>query len=41
MFNFDGKTYRNLMEQVGKNKSDIEYILNTEGTLNSSGIQVV
>ena len=41
MFNFDGKTYRNLMEQVGKNKSDIEYILNTEGTLNSYGIKVV
>lgn len=41
MFNFDGKTYRNLMEQVTKNKSDIEYILNTEGTLNSYGIKVV
>ena len=41
MFNFDGKTYRNLMEQVQKNKSDIEYILNTEGTLNSYGIKVV
>jgi len=41
MFNFDGKIYRNLMEQVSKNKSDIEYILNTEGTLNSYGIKVV
>lgn len=41
MFNFDGKTFRNLMEQVQKNKSDIEYILNTEGTLNSYGIKVV
>ena len=41
MFNFDGKTYRNMMEQVQKNKADIEYILNTEGTLNSYGIKVV
>ena len=41
MFYVDGEIKRNLMEQVGKNKSDIEYILNTEGTLNSYGIKVV
>ena len=41
MFYVDGEIKRNLMEQVQKNKSDIEYILNTEGTLNSYGIKVV
>lgn len=41
MFYVDGEIKRNLMEQVNKNKSDIEYILNTEGTLNSYGIKVV
>lgn len=41
MFYADGKIKLNMMEQVYKNKSDIEYILNTEGTLNSYGIKVV
>lgn len=41
MITIDGKEYRNLEEQVRKNKEDIEYILEEEGTLNSFGIKVV
>lgn len=41
MLTIDGKQYRNLEEQVGKNKSDIEYILNEQGVLNQFGIKVV
>lgn len=41
MLTIDGKQYRNLEEQVGKNKSDIEYILNEQGVLNQFGIKVI
>lgn len=41
MLTIDGKQYRNLEEQVAKNKSDIEYILNEQGVLNEFGIKVV
>ena len=37
----DGKVYRNLMEQVAKNQSDIAYILEEEGVLNQFGVKVV
>lgn len=41
MLTRDGKQYRNLEEQVLKNKSDIEFILEEEGTLNAFGIKVI
>lgn len=41
MLTRDGKQYRNLEEQVLKNKSDIEFILEQEGVLNEFGIKVV
>lgn len=41
MLTKDGKQYRNLEEQVLKNKSDIEFILEQEGVLNEFGIKVV
>ena len=41
MFKHDGKEYRNLQEQVEKNKNDILYILEQEGVLNEFGIKVV
>ena len=41
MLTIDGKEYRNLEEQVAKNKSDIEYIINEQGVLNQFGIKVV
>ena len=41
MFKYDGKEYRNLQEQVEKNKNDILYILEQEGVLNEFGIKVV
>lgn len=37
----DNKQYRNLEEQVKKNKDDIQYILEEEGVLNEFGIKVV
>ena len=40
----DGKTYRNLQEQVGKNKHDIQDLIKsglTLGTLNLLGIHVI
>ena len=41
MFEIDGKQFRNLEEQVLKNKNDIEYIINEQGVLNQFGIKVV
>lgn len=41
MLTRDGKQYRNLEEQVLKNKSDIEFIIEQEGVLNEFGIKVV
>ena len=41
MLTIDGKVYRNLEEQVKKNKDDIEYILNEQGVINQFGIKVV
>lgn len=41
MITIDGVQYRNLEEQVKKNKEDILYILEEEGTLNKFGIHVV
>lgn len=41
MFKYDGKEYRNLQEQVEKNKNDILYILEQEGVLNEFGLTVV
>ena len=41
MITIDGKEYRNLQEQVEKNKNDILYILEEEGVLNEFGITVV
>lgn len=41
MLTYDGKQYRNLIEQVRKNKSDIEFMLEQEGVLNEFGIKVV
>lgn len=37
----DGKTLRNLQEQVEKNKEDILFSLEQEGTLNKFGIKVI
>ena len=41
MLTRDGKQYRNLEEQVLKNKSDIEFMLEQEGALNEFGIKVI
>ena len=41
MLTIDGKEFRNLEEQVLKNKSDIESIVNEQGVLNQFGIKVV
>ena len=41
MLDIDGKIFRNLEEQVKKNKDDIKYILNEQGVLNEFGIKVV
>lgn len=41
MITIDNLQLRNLQEQVDKNKADIEYILEEEGTLNSFGLKVV
>lgn len=41
MLKIDGKEFRNLEEQVLKNKDDITYILNEQGVLNQFGIKVV
>ena len=41
MLKYDGKEYRNLEEQVLKNKSDIEYLYDSQGVLNEFGIKVI
>lgn len=41
MLKYGNKELRNLEEQVCKNKSDIEFILEEEGTLNKFGIKVI
>lgn len=41
MLKIGDKEYRNLEEQVLKNKNDIESIVNEQGTLNQFGIKVV
>lgn len=41
MLTIDGVQYRNLEEQVKKNKDDIEYLINEQGVLNQFGIKVV
>lgn len=41
MLTIDGKEYRNLEEQVRKNKNDITYLINEQGVLNQFGIKVV
>lgn len=41
MITIDGVQYRNLEEQVKKNKDDIQYILEEEGVLNQFGIKIV
>lgn len=41
MLKYDGKEFRNLQEQVGKNKSDIEFLFEHQGVLNEFGIKVV
>lgn len=41
MITYNGKEYRNLVEQVQKNQSDIQYLLKEGGTLNEFGIKVV
>ena len=41
MLKYDGKEYRNLEEQVLKNKSDIEFLFDSQGVLNEFGIKVV
>ena len=41
MITIDGVQYRNLEEQVKKNKDDILYILEEEGVLNEFGIKIV
>lgn len=41
MLKYDGKEFRNLEEQVLKNKSDIEYLFDSQGVLNEFGIKVV
>ena len=41
MLTYDGKEYRNLQEQVEKNKQDIENIVDQQTVLNQFGIKVV
>ena len=41
MLKYDGKEFRNLEEQVLKNKSDIEFLFDSQGVLNEFGIKVV
>jgi hypothetical protein len=41
MLTIDGKELRNLEEQVEKNKQDILFIINEQGSLNQFGIKVV
>ena len=41
MLKYDGKEYRNLEEQVLKNKNDIEFLFDHQGVLNEFGIKVV
>lgn len=41
MITIDNVQYRNLEEQVQKNKDDIQYIIEEEGVLNQFGIKVV
>ena len=41
MLTFDGIEFRNLEEQVRRNKEDIKYILEEEGVLNQFGIKVI
>lgn len=41
MLKYDGKEFRNLEEQVLKNKSDIEFLFDSQGVLNQFGIKVV
>ena len=41
MFEIDGKVFRNIQEQVQKNKSDIEAFRNVESILNEFGITVL
>lgn len=41
MLKFGNKEFRNLQEQVFKNMSDINFILQEEGVLNEFGIKVV
>ena len=41
MFEVDGKVFRNIQEQVQKNKSDIAAWSNIEFTLNNMGITVL
>ena len=41
MIKIDDKEFRNIEEQVEKNKNDIEFILQQEGVLNEFGIKVV
>lgn len=41
MLTIDGKEYRNLEEQVKKNKDDIQFIKEEEGVLNQFGIKVI
>lgn len=41
MITINGVEFRNLEEQVQKNKSDIEYIIQEQATLNQFGIKVV
>ena len=41
MITIDNKVYRNLEEQVLKNKNDIEYLVNEQGVLNQFGIKVI
>ena len=41
MIEINGKQFRNIQEQVEKNKQDIQFILEEEGVLNEFGIKVV
>ena len=41
MLKYDGKEFRNLEEQVLKNKSDIEFLFDSQAVLNQFGIKVI
>lgn len=41
MLTIDGKQYRNLEEQVQKNKDDIKFLRDEQGVLNQFGIKVI